>query len=105
MLCKPVNPLSNSSPFHSTDSGDVFSFPSSTENGILLVSQFNYDLENENSDEPAHVEIKNCLCHGKPEGACPDYISFIINLVNQIFKSGKSNQDGLQKPLSYSKLS
>ena len=79
-----------------------------SEDDIVLVSQFNLDFSLETKVEDDNVwslvESDNCSCHSKPKGACSDYILFVIDFVHGVWKSEKSNQDGLQKPLPYTKL-
>ena len=78
------------------------------EDDICLVSQFELDtalaskFEAESVDDSVASDL--CSCHGNPRGACPEYIQFVIKFVEQIFVSGKSNQDWSKLSLPYSKL-
>ena len=75
---------------------------------ISIMSQFDLDmaLECKFEDELAPVSVDSdlCSCHGKPKGACSEYIDFVIKFVQKIFESGYSNQDFLHQALPYSKL-
>ena len=74
----------------------------------LLVSQFDVDFALDSMFEGgcdgAVAGTDFCSCHGKPKGACSNYIDFIINFVQKVWDSGKSNQDYERQPLCYSKL-
>jgi hypothetical protein len=78
------------------------------EDDILLTSQFDLDMALESKFEeelvPAFVGSDLCSCHNKPKGACSEYIDFVLKFVQQVWDSGKSNQDFLQQSLPYSKL-
>ena len=105
-MCRPVNPLPTNLENVPTKYDDCDSTLPNHEDDNDFVSQFSLDFASENKyyDEPVLSEYEKCVCHDKPKGACSDYILFVTEFVRRMFKSGKSNQDGLQKPLSYSKL-
>ena len=78
------------------------------EDDIVFMSQFDLDVALETKFEEEFVSSlvasDLCSCHDKPKGSCSDYITFVINFVHEIWKSGESNQDRLQHTLPHSKL-
>ena len=75
----------------------------SEENLLNLFEFYSVDVDDDSPYISANDDL--CQCHGKPQGACSEYIYSVISFVQEVFKSGKSNQDNLRISLPYSKLS
>ena len=110
MGCRKVNSLKSDKVSSSNDDKLCpLDIPKQTDDEIFSEPDLEIDFAVENNDDDdastgALAESGHCSCHGKPKGACCEYISFITSFVHDVWKSGCSNQDGLQKPLPYSKL-
>ena len=76
----------------------------SNEESILYFPEF-HSIDDVDDSSETLGEFIPCQCHGKPEGSCSKYINSVIKFVQEVFESGKSNQDHARKPLPYSKLS
>ena len=80
-----------------------------SENDLDLVSQFDLDNALDSKFDGDLVTSSSflydyCTCHNMPKGACFSYVSSVINFIHKVWSSKKSNQDGLQQLLQYSKL-
>ena len=121
MWCRTSNPPSITSPLPHTDIPDVAASPIEIPNNIEVLSDPEIDADTDLLDlqfidnvamegkfeenfSSNTVGLVPCSCHGGPKGNCPSYIDFVIKFVQDIFVTGKSNQDFVRKPLPYSEL-